>query len=186
MKVCAAGGLLLLVGLTWNAAAQVGASISGRVEDDSGAAISGATVTVKSLETGASRTLTTDASGNFAAPDLRLGPQEVKAEKTGFQPATRTGISLVVGQEAKIHFRLKIGEFVQQLTVSEAASVVNTSTAPISGLVGEQQVKDLPLNGRSFDNLLTLNPGVVNYSALKSAGTSTSNGNTFSVAGVCI
>jgi hypothetical protein len=183
MKVCAAGGLLLLLGLVWNAAAQVGAAISGRVEDDSGAAISGATVTVKSLETGASRTLTTDASGNFAALDLRLGPQEVKAEKTGFQPATRTGISLVVGQEAKIHFRLKIGEFVQQLTVSEAASVVNTSTAPISGLVGEQQVKDLPLNGRSFDNLLTLNPGVVNYSALKSAGTSTSNGNTFSVAG---
>ena len=60
--------------------------------------------------------------------------------------------------------------------------MVNTTTASVSGLVGEREVKDLPLNGRSFDNLMTLNPGVINYS-LKSADTSTSNGNTFSVAG---
>ncbi len=61
--------------------------------------------------------------------------------------------------------------------------VVNTTTSEVSGVVGEQQIKDLPLNGRSFDNLITLNPGAVNYSAMKSAGTSTSNGNTFSVDG---
>jgi hypothetical protein len=60
---------------------------------------------------------------------------------------------------------------------------VNTTTSQVSGVVGEQQIKDLPLNGRSFDNLITLNPGAVNYSALKSAGTSTSDGNTFSVDG---
>ena len=60
---------------------------------------------------------------------------------------------------------------------------MNTTTAPVSGLVGEDEVKDLPLNGRSFDNLITLNPGVINYSAMKTAGTSTSNGNTFSVEG---
>jgi len=72
---------------------------------------------------------------------------------------------------------------VQQVTVSEEAPVVNTTTAPVSGMVGQRQLKDLPLNGRSFDNLLTLNPGAVNYSAMKSAGTSTSNGNTFAVAG---
>ena len=61
--------------------------------------------------------------------------------------------------------------------------LVNTTTSSVSGVVGEQQIKDLPLNGRSFDNLITLNPGAVNYSAMKSAGTSTSNGNTFSVEG---
>ena len=61
--------------------------------------------------------------------------------------------------------------------------MVNTTTASVSGLVGEREVKDLPLNGRSFDNLITLNPGAINYSAMKSANTSTSNGNTFSVAG---
>ena len=63
-----------------------------------------------------------------------------------------------------------------------AAPLVNTTTAAVSGLVGEQEVKDLPLNGRSFDDLITLNPGTINY-VLKSAGTSTSNGNTFSVEG---
>ncbi|HEV3201260.1 MAG TPA: carboxypeptidase-like regulatory domain-containing protein [Bryobacteraceae bacterium] len=176
-------GLLILAVNAIPADAQLSASISGRVEDASGAGVSGATVTVKSVETGAARVVTTGDSGSFTILALPLGPQEVKAEKTGFQPAVRTGISLSVGQEVKVNLRLKVGEFVQQVTVSEEAPVVNTATAPVSGMVGQRQLKDLPLNGRSFDNLLTLNPGAVNYSAMKSAGTSTSNGNTFAVAG---
>jgi len=162
---------------------QVTASISGRVEDDSGAAVSGAIVTVKSLETGATRSATTDETGSFRVLALPLGQQEVKAEKAGFQPAVRTGISLDVGQEVKLNLRLAVGQFVQQVMVSEEAPIVNATTAPVSGVVGQREVKDLPLNGRSFDNLLTLNPGAINYSAMKSAGTSTSNGNTFAVAG---
>ncbi len=67
--------------------------------------------------------------------------------------------------------------------MTDSTPLVNTTTSQVSGVVGEQQIKDLPLNGRSFDNLITLNPGAVNFSALKSAGTSTSNGNTFSVEG---
>src|ERR1035438_919684 len=67
--------------------------------------------------------------------------------------------------------------------VSEEVPVVNTTTASVAGIVDERQVKDLPLNGRSFDNLITLNPGAINYSAMKSANTSTSDGNTFTVAG---
>ena len=69
------------------------------------------------------------------------------------------------------------------MTVTDETPLVNATTSQVSGVVGEQQIKDLPLNGRSFDNLITLNPGAVNYSAMKSAGTSTSNGNTFSVDG---
>lgn len=179
-------GICALLFLAANPAlgrAQVTASLSGRVEDASSAAVPGATVTVKSMETGATRAVTTDDSGSFTVLALPLGPQEVKAEKTGFRPAVRTGISLDVGQAAKVNLQLQVGEFIQQLTVSEEAPVVNTTTAPVSGLVGQRQVKDLPLNGRSFDNLLTLNPGAINYSAMKSAGTSTSNGNTFAVAG---
>ena len=88
-----------------------------------------------------------------------------------------------VGQEVAVKLRLEVGEVVQQVVVSEEAPIVNTTTASVSGMVGEREVKDLPLNGRSFDNLITLNPGAINYSALKSAQTSTSNGNTFSVAG---
>ncbi|HTB10754.1 MAG TPA: carboxypeptidase-like regulatory domain-containing protein [Bryobacteraceae bacterium] len=161
----------------------VTAAISGKVEDPSGGGVSGATVTVKSLETGATRVATTDDAGNFKVLSLPLGPQELKAEKTGFRTQIRTGIKLEVGQEAVVNLKLQVGDVVQEVTVSEAIPVVNTTTSSVSGLVGESAVKDLPLNGRSFDNLITLNPGTINYSSEKSLNTSTSNGNTFSVAG---
>jgi carboxypeptidase family protein len=140
-------------------------------------------VTVKNAETGAIRTVLTDEQGNYRVLALAVGAHEVKAEKAGFRAAVRMGISLAVGQEAVVNLRLEVGEITQEVTVSADAPLVNTTTAQISGLVTEQQVKDLPLNGRSFDNLITLNPGTVNYSAMKTAQTSTSNGNTFSVAG---
>ncbi len=165
------------------ARAQVTASISGNVEDAAGAAVREATITVKSQETGATRTVSTDDLGNYRVLSLPLGAQELKAEKQGFKSVVRTGISLEVGQDAVVNFRLEVGELVQQMSVSEEAPVVNTTTASISGMVDERQIKELPLNGRSFDDLIALNPGTINYSALKSPNTSTSNGNTFSVAG---
>ncbi|MGH9783632.1 MAG: carboxypeptidase regulatory-like domain-containing protein, partial [Terriglobia bacterium] len=177
--------LLLMATLAaGQAQARVTAAISGRVLDASGGAVPGATVTAKSLETGATRVVTTDEAGNYRALSLSVGRQEVKAEKAGFKAAVRTGISLAVGQEAVVNLQLEVGELLQQVTVSEEVPLVNTTTAPVSGLVGERQVKDLPLNGRSFDHLITLNPGAINYSSMKSSPqTSTSNGNSFSVAG---
>src|SRR5438046_8882385 len=85
--------------------AQVTASISGRVEDASGAALSGAAVTVKSLETGATRVVTSDAAGNFRAVSLSVGLQDVRVEKTGFKATVRSGINLEVGQEAVVNLR---------------------------------------------------------------------------------
>jgi hypothetical protein len=163
-------------------AAQVDAVISGRVEDATGAGVGDATVTVKSLETGATRTAKTSAEGYFRVLAQALGQQEVRIEKTSFKPLVRSGINLAVGQDAVVNAQLELGPLSQQLVVSAAAPLVNTTTAAVSGLVGEREVKDLPLNGRSFDDLLTLNPGAINY-GLKSAQTSTSNGNTFSVEG---
>ncbi|MEI9971922.1 MAG: carboxypeptidase regulatory-like domain-containing protein [Ignavibacteriota bacterium] len=161
---------------------QVTAAISGKVEDPSGAAIKASAVTVKNLETGATRTAVSDESGSFRTLSLPIGPYEVRAEKPGFRTEVRSGINLAVGQEAVVKLRLEVGDLAQVVNVTEATSVVNTTTSSVSGLVGEREVKDLPLNGRSFDDLMTLNPGVINYS-LKSANTSTSNGNTFSVDG---
>ena len=162
--------------------AQVSAAISGGVTDPSGAAIPGAMVTVKSLETGASRTVTTNDSGDYTVVGLPLGPQEVTAEKPNFVSA-RTGVTLVVGQEAVVNLFLTIGELPERVAVTDETPLVNTTTSDVSGVVGEKQIKDLPLNGRSFDGLITLNPGAENYSAMKSANTSTSDGNTFSVDG---
>jgi hypothetical protein len=163
--------------------AQTAASISGVVRDASGSPVSGATVKARSLETGSARSATTDDSGAYKILGLRLGPQEVTASKTGFTTAVRNGVQLQVGQQAVVNLKLEVGELSQQIVVSEQTPVVNTTTSPISGMVSEREIKDLPLNGRSFDNLITLNPGAINYSALHSPQTSTSNGNTFSVDG---
>ena len=163
--------------------AQESAAISGTVVDASGAAVAGATVTVKSLETGVSRAVTTNGAGDYTVLSLALGPQEVKAEKKGFKATVRAGINLSVGQEAVVNLRLEVGEFKQEVIVSGGARLVNTTTAQLSGVVGQSEVKALPLNGRSFDNLIILNPAAINYSSMKSPQTVTSDGNTFSVEG---
>ena len=182
MNQCRVGLLTIAIAFLPILHGQVAGSITGKVEDASGGPISAASVTVKSLETGATRTTVTDDNGNFTVPQLAPGPQEVRVEKKGFKSAVRTGINLEVGQEAVVNLRLEVGELVQQVAVSAEAPLVNTTTNSVAGVVGEREIKDLPLNGRSFDNLITLNPGAINY-ALKSANTSTSNGNTFTVDG---
>ncbi len=107
----------------------------------------------------------------------------MKAEKKGLQvgPPDRNPVC-AVGEDAVVNLRLEVGDLAQQVTVFEETPIVNTTTAQTSGVVDEREVKDLPLNGRSFDALIALNPGAVNF-GLKSANTSTSNGNLFTVAG---
>jgi hypothetical protein len=173
----------LMLALASHAQAQIAAAISGQVKDASGAAVRDATVTVRSLESGIARVSTTDASGSFIFLSLPLGPHEVKVEKTGFKAADRTGVNLEVGQQAVLSLQLEVGDIAQTITVSEDAPVVNTTPNSISGMVGERSVKELPLNGRSFDNLISLNPGAINYTSMKSVNTTTSDGNSFSVAG---
>src|SRR4029077_15704034 len=97
--------------------AQVTGTISGRVEDSSGAAVGGAIVAVKNLETGATRTVTTDETGIYRALALPVGSQEVRAEKPGFRAAVHTGIDLAVGQQAVVNLKLEVGELVQEVTV---------------------------------------------------------------------
>ncbi len=176
-------GVFAMLAVVLPVGAQVTAAISGKVLDASGLGIGGASITVKSVETGVARSTTTDDSGNFRVDSLSLGAMDVHAEKTGFKSVDNHGIDLVVGQEASVTLSLPVGVKTDQIEVVEGIATVNISTSPISGLVTEQQVKDLPLNGRSLDTLITTNPGALNYSALKSPQTTTSDGNTFSVAG---
>ena len=93
---------------------------------------------------------------------LPIGRYELRAEKSGFAEQIRSGIVLVVGQDATANLRLQVGKVTEQVKVTDNVPVVNASTQDISGLVGEKEVKALPLNGRSYDLLLTLNPGIVN------------------------
>jgi len=166
--------------------AQVSAVLSGTVRDESGALVSAATVTVTNVDRGEIRKTVTDDEGRFHFFALPVGPYEIRCAKAGFTEEVRTGVRLVVGQIASVDIRLRVGESSQQVTVNGDAPLVGVTTADISGLVGERQVKDLPLNGRSYDELLTLNPGVVNFTWAKTGGVGVSNstsGNNFAVEG---
>jgi len=179
--------LLLLTATAALASAQiVGASLSGAVRDESGGAIPDATVLVKNQETGLTRRLLTDASGRYSAPSIPAGAYHIEASKQGFHTQVKTGVSLAVGENSTVDLALSLGELKQVIEVEEAPSAVALSTSSTSGLVSERQVKELPLNGRSYDGLMTLNAAVVNYTSERSGGVGTSNssvGNMFSVSG---
>jgi hypothetical protein len=166
--------------------AQAEASINGAVTDTTGAIIAGATVKVKNVEIGTVRAIVTDNAGRYDAPSLAVGKYEVSAEQAGFRTEIKTGITVTVGQRAEVNLMLAVGGVQQSISVEETALQLAVTTADFSGLVGEAQVKDLPLNGRSYDQLLTLNPGVVNYTSQRAGGIGTSNsvvGNMFSASG---
>ena len=178
----------LFMTISWSqpARGQVAASIEGVVADSSGALVASATVSAKNTETGAVRVANTDDAGRYQLVALAIGRYEVSVSKSGFQEAIRTGIRLVVGQEAIVDLALQVSALKSEVRVSEDAPLVSPTTQDISGLVGEQQVKDLPLNGRSYDLLLPLNPGIVNFTSLKTGGTGISNSttaNNFAVSG---
>jgi Carboxypeptidase regulatory-like domain len=179
--------LLVLVLFAAAAEAQiVGGSISGTVHDPNGATVAGAAVEVRQLETGATRTLTTAQDGRFFAPSVPVGHYTVKISQEGFDPQEQHGIDLTVGQSLQLKFVLGIAKLQQQVEVDATADTVNISTQSTSGLIDERQVKELPLNGRSYDELLTLNPATVNYTSERSGGIGTSNssvGNMFAVSG---
>jgi hypothetical protein len=169
--------LILLTGLALGnpLCGQIGASISGTITDLTGGALPGASVTVKNLETGAVRIIAADEAGRYIASSLEVGLYEVRAEKEGFSAEVRAGITLAVGQQAVVDLTLRVGQVQASVVVTEDSPIVSVTTRDISGLVGERQVKELPLNGRSYDQLLTLNPGVVNYTSQRAGGIGTSN-----------
>jgi hypothetical protein len=178
--------LLFLPCILTSAFAQVSAQLSGTVTDQSGAVVSAATVTAKSVDTDAARTTLTDAQGHYQFSALPLGDYEIHAAKPGFTEAVRSGVHLDVGERAAADLSLRVGESSQQITVKADAPLVGVNSAGVAGLVAEEQIKDLPLNGRSYDELLTLNPGVINFTWEKTGGIGISNstvGNNFVVSG---
>src|SRR6266581_1834417 len=173
--------VLIALGTNWLAFAQTAtATIVGVVKDTSGALIPGVSITVKHTDTGQTRTAISSDSGSYNVPLLPVGAYELTTTMPGFKQQVRTGINLVIGQEAVIDMTLEVGAAAEQITVSEEAPLVNTTLSSTSGLITEQQVKDLPLNGRSFDRLLELNAGVVNNASNMGGG---SGFPAFSVAG---
>jgi len=136
-------------------------TISGTVQDASGAAIPGTEIAIRNLDTGAARTITSDPDGRYAATDLPVGNYEIQAQHAGFQTEVRSGITLTVGRQATVNLGLKVGQISEKVTVTGEAPLVETTNANISYLVDEKKIADLPLNGRNYTQLATLQPGVI-------------------------
>jgi hypothetical protein len=177
---------LLALVLAFTAEAQVvGGTIAGTVTDPSGAVVQNAHVLVRNQDTGTERSLTTNSSGGYSAPAISVGTYTVTVDAPGFAPYKRTGVAVTVGQTVELTLQLSISG-TTSVTVEDKPATVNVSTEQTAGLINSVQVKELPLNGRSYDQLITLNPGTVNYTNQRSGGVGTSNssvGSMFSVSG---
>ncbi|MBI4463721.1 MAG: carboxypeptidase regulatory-like domain-containing protein, partial [Acidobacteria bacterium] len=153
------GAVLLGVSLLWGQVTT--GSILGRVQDQTGAVVPGVSVTARNLETGLTRTVVTNERGRYQILSLPPGNYEVEAEMAGFQKAIRRGIELTVGREAVVNLSQSVGEVTEQVVVVGEAPLVETTRAEMAGLVSQQQIQDLPLNGRSLDQLVYLEPGII-------------------------
>ena len=139
------------------------ATILGVVKDSTGAIVPGATVTVRNSETGQSRNAVTGADGSYRAPALPVGTYEVRVEQSGFKTDIRNALNLTVGQEAVVNFALEVGSIEQTIAVTADAPLVNTTSGSLGGLVSEQKVSELPLNGRNYVDLTLLQTGVAQH-----------------------
>ena len=153
-------------------AQQQTAQLTGRVNDASGAAIPGATITVSDPARGFSATTKSQASGDYFVPLLLPAEDyQIRVAAPGFKPEVRKNVILQVSQSAKIDFALQIGEATESITVSGAEPLLDTQTSSVGQVITGQTVEDLPLNGRSTFRLIALTPGVTfNQSAYGNFG----------------
>lgn len=158
------------------------ASISGTVTDSSGAAVPGAAIELRNTGTGATRSVMSDAQGRYSVPDLGIGVYDVRAAKTGFQTTVRSGVLLTVGSAPVVDIQVPVGQTQETVTVEANAAQVETTNSNLSALVNQTQMRELPLNGRNFEQLILLAPGVATYPAGGSSAL-TSVANAFSISG---
>src|SRR5438876_5138458 len=150
--------LLLVIGAA-PLFAQSTATIVGVVRD-AGGVLPGATVTVRNVDTGLTRSVPTGGDGAFRFPALPVGPYEIRAELAGFRAAVRGGVRLQVGQEAVLEMVLELGSIQETVTVTAEAPLVETTTSALGAIVTEAEIAALPLEGRNYMGLTMMQPGV--------------------------
>jgi outer membrane receptor protein involved in Fe transport len=162
--VCAIAALLTMVCLAHPTAAQTAATgnIEGQVTDATGGALPGVTVTVRNMDTNVSRTLVTEGNGRYRASALQPGRYEVTASLSGFQVAPVSGVQVLVGQTAPLDLKMRLAGVVETITVAAESPLIDTRKTDVSSVIGEQQIENLPITGRRWDNFVLLSPGVTN------------------------
>jgi hypothetical protein len=152
--------LALLLSLPISIWAQATGAITGAVTDPSGAVIPGAKVTATRGDTGVSQSTVTTGAGTYTIPNLVVGVYNVTAEGAGFKTASATGITLDVSQQREVNFKLTVVGVESTVEVNATPPLLNTTDGMLGGLVTEEQVQTLPLNGRSIANLVMMQPGM--------------------------
>jgi hypothetical protein len=157
-------GVVLLATTTSVAVAQItSATLSGTIKDETGGVLPGVDVVVRNLDTGLTRSAVTDANGYFAVPGLAPGKYETRAMLQGFRTGVQTGIALEVAQQAGLNLVLKLGTAAETITVTGESALVETRSSALSAIVLEKTIEELPLNGRNYIMLATLQPGIVQF-----------------------
>jgi hypothetical protein len=165
-------------------AQQITGSIRGTVVDPSGAVVQGASVSARQTETGLTRTTTTDHDGAYVLLELPVGHYQLQAEAKSFQKYVQQGITVNVNETATIPVRLAVGAETQQIEVTADAQLIQDTVTSLGKVVSEREILDLPLDGRNFTQLGTLQPGVVPLTpGLKQAGSSLREGQSYAVNG---
>ncbi len=152
-----------------------GATLSGTVADPSGALISGAQVSIKNTGTTITRDVTTDSGGFYSAPNLQPGNYEITVSASGFAKIVNSNIDLAVGAQKTMNFSMRVGQSTQTVEVTGNLPAVELSTATISAVVDSTTVRELPLNGRDWTQLATLQPGVSTVRTQASTNSATTN-----------
>jgi hypothetical protein len=135
-------------------------TILGTVTDTSGAAVPGATVTIKNVDTGLLRTVTTSDDGSYSAPELPLGTYDITVEKQGFKEGIVTGVKVDVSSERRADVILQPGELAQRVeVVGEDLPMVESTSNTLGGIVESKVITNLPVNGRDYQKLILLVPG---------------------------
>jgi Carboxypeptidase regulatory-like domain/TonB dependent receptor len=155
------GALLLALSLGVPALAQSVAEISGTVQDQTGAAVAGAIVKLTQVQTSFSRSVLTEANGDYAAVNLPIGPYVLEVAQAGFSPYKQTGIVLEVNTNPKINVVLAVGNVATEVNVEASTVSVETVSNAVGTVMENQSIVDLPLNGRQVTDLMLLQPGAV-------------------------
>src|SRR6202789_2048276 len=157
--------LLILLWATTAMAQYTTARLSGKVEDNTGAAVPGASVTVEQTGTGYKQEVKAGAAGEYLFPSLPVGEYKLTVEMTGFNTYVEKGIGLAVGQAACQKVTLAIGAVTQQVTVQGNSNQVTTDDAAIAQVIDQKSIESLPMNGREAQQLVFLVPGAVDVTS---------------------